>query len=89
MGGIQGWEGGANTVLVLISVNSLTWGQLLIVPIQQVETACTTAAGLDMWLRPFGGSNDAFSGVTYQIPCTSDINITIHNSDKITVKKYQ
>lgn len=57
MGGIQGQEGGANTVLVLKSVNSLTWGQLLIVPIQQVERAWTTAAGLNMWLRPFGGSH--------------------------------
>lgn len=27
--------------------------------------------------------------VTYQIPCILDIYIVIHNSNKITVKKYQ
>lgn len=47
--------GGANRVLVLISVNSLTWGQFLIVPMQQVKTACTTAAGLNVVETLCGG----------------------------------
>jgi hypothetical protein len=35
------------------------------------------------------GSKDTFTGATHQILCISEIYIMIHNSSKITVRKYQ
>jgi hypothetical protein len=37
--------------------------------------------------RSFGGSNDPFSGITYQISSIPDNYITTHNSSKFTVMK--
>lgn len=37
----------------------------------------------------FGGLNDPFPGVTFQISCILDINITINNCNKITAMKEQ
>ena len=40
-------------------------------------------------LNSFGGSNDPFTGIRYQISCISDIYITIHNRSKVTIMKQQ
>lgn len=49
----------------------------------------TRAAFLSLWLTTLWGSNDLFTGVTYQITCITDIYITAHDSSKVTVMKQQ
>jgi hypothetical protein len=46
---------------------------------------CSTPVAHACGLQPIWGSNDPFTGVTYQISCISDVYIMIYNSSKILV----